>query len=40
MFLLQKNCHYKFDEKLKKNKKFFSTYKFPNYDNNKFILLL
>ena len=33
-----KNYQHKFDEKLKEP--FLNTYKFPTYDNNKFILLL
>ena len=33
-----KNYQHKFDEKLKE--RFFNTYKFFNYNNNKFILLL
>ena len=33
-----KNYQQKFDEKLKE--RFFNTYKCPNHDNNKFILLL
>ena len=33
-----RNCQIKFDEKLKE--RFFNTYKFSNYDNNKFTLLL
>ena len=33
-----KNYRRRFDEKLKE--RFFNTYKFSNYDNNKFILLL
>ena len=33
-----KNYQHKFDGKLKE--RFFSTYKFSNHDNNKFILLL
>ena len=33
-----KNYQYKFDEKLKE--RFFNTYKFSSYDNNKLILLL
>ena len=32
------NYQEKFDEKLKE--RFFNTYKFPNHDNNKFVLLL
>ena len=33
-----KNYQHKLDEKLKD--RFFNTYKFPNHENNKFILLL
>ena len=36
--LCNKNCQRKFGEKLKEQ--FLNTYKFSNYDNNKFILLL
>ena len=36
--LCNKNHQQKFDEKL--NEQFFSTYKYSNHDNNKFILLL
>ena len=36
--ICNRNCQIKFDEKLKE--RFFNTYKFSNYDNNKFILLL
>ena len=36
--ICNKNCQIKFDEKLKE--RFFNTYKFSTYDNNKFVLLL
>ena len=36
-FCFNKNCQHKFDKKW--IKLFFNTYRFSNYDNNKFILL-
>ena len=36
--IYNKNCKIKFNEKLKE--RFFNTSKFPNNDNNKFVLLL
>ena len=38
MFMFIKNYQQNFDEKLEKQ--FLNTYKYSNYDNNKFILLL